>query len=308
MERASATHLVLGGTGFLGRAVVSELVKAGRRVIVAGRAGPSIMLPGVSFAPIDFARQDWTPLLLQADVIHHYVWSNGLQAANDAPVADLDENLRGTVRLLEAIKGYPSKTLIFSSSGGTVYGQLRAAAAAEDHPLDPISAYGASKVAAEKYLGFYRAQYGVDARVARIANPFGGCPRNRSRGMIPVFLQQALANQPLTVWGDGKIVRDYLHVSDVASALMLLADMPREGGGMPVLNIGSGQGRSQMQIVEAIGALLGRAPSVNYRPFRPFDVLTSVLDAEKAFRLLGWTPLLSFDQGLARTLEELELL
>jgi UDP-glucose 4-epimerase len=300
------THLLLGGSGFVGRNVAAVLAARGDAVIVAGRRLPAALPQGARFVDLDFPRQDWGHLLRDCDVVHHYVWSTGPHAANENPLADLDDNLRGTVRLLEAMRLHPGKPLLFSSSGGTVYGKLLGAAACENHPLNPVSAYGASKVAAEKYIGFYRAQHGVDGRVARIANPFGAASGKRNQGVVQVFLAQALAGEILTIWGDGSVVRDYLHISDVAEALVKMADAPAVAGTMPVFNIGSGEGRSQNQIVSAVTALLGAAPRVVYQSGRPFDVPVSILDISKARNELSWTPHLSFQDGLRRTLAEMK--
>jgi UDP-glucose 4-epimerase len=299
-----AKHLVLGGGGFIGRHVAAALAQQGEAVTIAGRTQTVALPPGASFAVLDFARQDWEPLLADSDVVHHYVWSSGPQAADANPVADLDANLRGTLRLLEAMRRHPGKRIVFASSGGTVYGRLHTPAAEEDHPLHPISAYGASKVAAEAYLGFYRAQHGVDSRVARIANPFGATTGKRTQGLVQIFLQKALAGEPVTIWGDGSVVRDYLHMSDLADALVLMAQAPFVDSELPVFNIGSGEGRSQKQVIDAIGVLLGKPLDVQYEPGRSYDVPVSVLGIGKARAVLGWSPRLTFEQGLAQTLAD----
>jgi UDP-glucose 4-epimerase len=276
-------------------------------VIVADRVAPPPMPVAwnphnVEFAQIDVAVRDWEGLVARADVIHHYVWSTIPQTANDDPLTDLNGNVGTTIWLLDAMRRLGGKRMVFTSSGGSVYGRLRTTPVSEDHPLNPVSAYGASKVAAEKYIGFYRAQYGVDGRIARVANPFGGGqdPR-RNQGAVATFFDRALKNEAIFIWGDGSVVRDYIHISDVAAALARLADAPLSTASqVPTFNVASGEGRSLNQIVGAIGALLGRSADVQFSPARPFDVPVSVLDIARANAMIDWRPRLTFEQGLAR--------
>ena len=141
------------------------------------------------------------------------------------PLRDLTENVGVTISLLEALKRRGGGRILFSSSGGTVYGRLRTIPVPENHPLDPISAYGVSKVTAEKYLQYYHTAYGIDASVARISNPFGaGQNPARPQGAVTTFVHRALGGQPIEIWGDGEVVRDFVHIADVADALIALAN------------------------------------------------------------------------------------
>ncbi len=260
----AARHVVLGGCGFIGRHVALALLRRGERVVLAGRAPPTEAPPDidpalVSFAPFDLGTADWGTLLRDGDVVHHYAWSTIPKTANENPLADLDVNLRGTLRLLEALRRRHGARLVFSSSGGTVYGPLHRTPVAEDHPLDPVTAYGVSKLAAEKYLGFFRAIHGLDCRIARISNPYGiGQDPRRKQGAASIFLQRALADEPIEVWGDGGVVRDYIHVADVADGLLALADAaPERLPPLPVFNIGSGEGVSITEMLDAAPAAPG---------------------------------------------------
>jgi UDP-glucose 4-epimerase len=199
------------------------------------------------------------------------------------------------------------KRLVFTSSGGTVYGRLRSTPVAEDHPLDPISAYGAAKVAAEKYIGLFRAQHGVDGRIARLANPYGtGQDAGKGLGAVTIFLDRALKGEPISIWGDGNVVRDYIHIADAAEALTRLSMVPTDPTAeTPVFNIGSGEGRSLNEIIDEIRGLLGRPVTVHYDDARPFDVPVSVLDISRAKTKLDWRPQLSFKNGLSRTHEDI---
>ncbi len=302
-------HLVLGGSGFIGRHLALALLRRGETVVVADRhpprALPAAMLPAAApraaFVALDLATADLAALLQDGDVVHHCAWSTIPKTANDDPLADLDTNLRGTLRLLDALAARAGTRLVFASSGGTVYGRLRETPVREDHPLDPITAYGVSKLAAEKYIGFYRASRGLDARIARISNPYGiGQDPWRKQGAASVFLHRALAGQPIEVWGDGSVVRDYLHVADLTAGLLALADAPATASGPAVFNLGSGEGVSIDRLLAALGARLQRALAVDYLGARAFDVPVNVLDISRAREHLGWSPRLDLAAGLDR--------
>jgi UDP-glucose 4-epimerase len=249
----------------------------------------------------------WDEVIEDATVIHHYAWASIPASANENPALDLDANVMPTLGLLEAMrrKGKNAPVLLFSSSGGTVYGRLRRAPVDEDHPLNPITAYGAGKAAAEMYINIYRHLYGLDCRIARLANPFGaGQDLSKGLGAVTTFLHRALTNQQIVIWGDGEVVRDYIHIADAASGLATLAVAPASGGSW-LFNIGSGQGVSLNAIVTELEAHLGRRLDVRREPGRAFDVPVSVLDIARMRETLGWAPRLSFSEGIARTLTDL---
>ena len=296
-------HLVLGGSGFIGRHVAAALSARGRAVLVADRHEPAPPpgLPRLPHRRVDLADADLDTLLRDGDIVHHYAWSTIPKTANDDPLADLDANLRGTVRLLAAMTRRQGTRLLFASSGGTVYGPLSRTPVAEDHPLDPVTAYGVSKLAAEKYIGFFRASQGLDARIARISNPFGiGQDPTRKQGAASVFLQRALARETLEVWGDGSVVRDYIHIGDLAQGLIALAEAPLSmlDGAVPVFNLGSGEGVSLHRLIGVLGGLIGRRLDVRFLPSRAFDVPVNVLDVSRARGYLGWAPRLDLASGL----------
>ena len=260
----------------------------------------------MSFAAFDLASADWLALLQDGDIVHHYAWSTVPKTANDNPVADLDVNLRGTLCLLEGLRRRQGARLIFASSGGTVYGRLRTTPVPEDHPLDPITAYGVTKVAAEKYLGFYRAIHGLDCRVARVSNPYGvGQDPRRKQGAASIFLQRALSGEPIEVWGDGEIVRDYIHVADVVSGLLAIADAPSNAlPSPPTFNLGSGEGVSILRLLKLLEERLSRRLAVRFQPGRAFDVPVNVLDIGHAMRTLQWRPGLDIRTGIDLVLRD----
>lgn len=300
-------HVVLGSSGFIGRHVALALRRRGDAVLVVDRNPPRPCPAGITDPPsliADMRDTDPADIIRDGDIVHHYVWSTIPKTANDDPLADLDANLRLTVRILAAVARRRGTTLLFASSGGTVYGKLRVVPAKENHPLEPITAYGVAKLAAEKYIGFYRAAHGLDARIARIANPFGaGQDPGRRQGAASAFVRRALAGGQIEIWGDGEVVRDYLHISDLARGLLALADAASENlGKSPVFNIGSGRGVSVNTLLDLIGARLRRPLCVVRGAPRSFDVPVNVLDITRAWRRLGWRPRLDLAEGLDLTI------
>ena len=304
--------LILGGCGFIGRHVALMLARLGHRVMVADRAVPPYEFPAdirarIACTRFDMAAADWASLIAGAAVIHHYAWTTIPATANADPVGDLSTNVVSTLALLEAVRRCANRPrLIFASSGGTVYGKLRHIPVHEDHSLAPITAYGVGKAAVELYLGHYRSIYGIDCRVARLANPFGaGQDFARGQGAATTFLHHALTGRAIAIWGDGEVVRDFIHISDAAAGLVALAYAPQTDGPW-IFNIGSGCGVSLNEIVAELEARLGRRLEVHRECGRPFDVPISVLDVTLARIALGWSPRLSFSDGIARTLADLE--
>lgn len=263
-------------------------------------APPDVNAERLSFVPSELASADWDALLHDGDTIYHFACSTIPKTANDEPLADLDVNVRGTVRLLDALRRREGIRLVFPSSGGTVYGPLQHTPVSEDHPLDPITIYGVSKVAIEKYLGFYRAMHGLDLRIGRLSNPYGVGQNPRGKqGAATTFLNLAMADHPIEVWGDGSVIRDYIHISDAVAGLLAIVDAPpAPASDHPVFNIGNGKGVSIKDILVFLEERLGRVLRVNYLPSRGFDVAFNVLDIRRAHVILNWSPLLEFTAGM----------
>ncbi|MGE4483124.1 NAD-dependent epimerase/dehydratase family protein [Acidocella sp.] len=303
-------HLVVGGGGFIGRHVGLALARQGDEVILTGREKPGFFAQmeeagAISWRDLDIYNADWAAQTEGADIVHFYAWGSLPSTANADPKADLAHNLGALLGMLDALRHRGHGRVVFSSSGGTVYGPLRRVPVPESHKLAPINAYGASKSAAEIYLNLYRVMYGLDCRVARIANPFGaGQDISRGLGAVTAFLNNALNNRPIEIWGTGEVVRDFIHIADVTDCLVKLA-MTDDLRGQHVFNLGSGEGTSLNGIVEALEMRFGRKLEVSRKPGRAFDVPSNVLSINRVKRTLGWSPRLSFSAGLARMLADL---
>jgi len=306
-------HLITGGTGFIGRHVAQLLASRGHTVTLASRTLPNFkfapdIAQHISWVQLNIANADWDKLLYDVDVVHHYAWTSLPASANTDPAADLAANVTATIRLLDAVKRRRCR-LVFASSGGTVYGITNIEMPIPERTLfAPITAYGASKAAAEIYLNLYRSLHWTDCRIARIANPYGaGQNTGRGQGAVSAFLGKALRNEPIIIWGNGAIIRDYIHISDTADGLVKLAlAHPGDLGGYCTYNIGSGVGHSLNDLISEIERLLGRRLNVEYAEARTFDVPVNILSIERAREILGWRPFLDFSDGLALTLDDIK--
>jgi UDP-glucose 4-epimerase len=297
--------LVLGGRGFIGSHLINALLERGHQVVCFDR--PHVMPLGSTHASDtrfenvegDFVSEaDIARVLPGCDVCFHLVSTTLPQSSNADPVFDVETNLLGTVRLLNHARGTGLKKLVFVSSGGTVYGTPTSVPIDESHPTNPQCSYGITKLAIEKYLDLFGMLHGLEYCILRIANPYGEMQRTQaSQGAVAVFLGKALRAEPVEIWGDGSVIRDYVYIGDVADALIRAMN---HAGPERLFNIGSGRGLSLNEVLDTIDDVLGRKTERLYRPSRAFDVPANVLSIERASRHLGWRPRVAFRDGVAR--------
>jgi UDP-glucose 4-epimerase len=296
--------VILGGRGFLGSHLALELLRHGHHVRIFDRphSQSALPVPTRDIVEGDFAnREDLVVALDGCEVAFHLVCTTLPASSNDNPLYDVETNLVSTIGCLEVARASGLRKVVFASSGGTIYGIPRDLPVPEDHPTEPLCSYAISKLAIEKFLHLYAHLHGLDYTVLRIANPYGeGQSPLHKQGAVAVFTYKALKGEPIQVWGDGEVVRDYLYVGDVAEALLKAAAY---AGAQRIFNIGAGRGYSLNQLLARLEALLGRAIERAYLPARPFDTPINVLDISRARAELEWTPQTSLDSGLARTAE-----
>jgi UDP-glucose 4-epimerase len=297
--------LVTGASGFIGTALLDLLDRRGHRVTALSRRNPP-QRPTSAAAWLkiqSLANTHWEPLLEGIDVVYHLAWSTVPHSSNADPIGDATDNLLGTLRLLEAVRRIGKVRFVFPSSGGTVYGKLSIIPVEEGHATRPTCAYGVSKLAVEKYLAFYTQLGWLDGVALRISNPFGPYQMpSRGFGVIATFMARAMKNEPITMFGDGSVVRDFLFIDDVAEAIVTAGEA---SGGYDVYNIGYGVGHSLNDVVTELEFQLGRSLSVKYTAERDFDVPISVLDISRARAQLRWAPRVSFRDGIGATLRHL---
>lgn len=298
---AAESSLVLGGNGFIGSHLVDALRAAGQRVRVLDAGAPRLDFDwgGIDYHQAGLHDGDRLGSALDGmQTVYHLISTTIPATSNQDPVSDIQQNLAGTVALMQAMMARGMRRIVFFSSGGTVYGNPVRLPVTEAHPLEPICSYGIVKVAVERYLLMYGALGQMDPLILRPGNPYG--PRQSAsgaQGVIPVFLKRVHAAQPVQIWGDGSAVRDYIYISD----LVELAVMAGLGGQNGIFNAGSGEGHSLADILARISVTVGSQPVVQYLPQRRFDVDRLVLDICRTSEIFGWKPKVMLQEGLART-------
>ncbi len=298
--------LITGGNGFIGSNLVNQMATAKQhRVTVFDLyPRPYDMLPdGVQFVQGDLSNTNLIrrTLVDQAiDVVYHLAWSTIHESALKNPTADIEQNLIPSVHLLEACLDAGIKQFVFLSSGGTVYGVPETLPVCEDHPTRPINAYGVTKLTVEKYVQMYSYLYGINYVVFRPSVPYGPYQNpHRRQGAVSVFIYHGLRGEPIVIWGDGEVQRDYFYISDLSKALMGVLDSPTAAN--KVINLGGKQMYTLNQLVAAIEQALKIKIQVRYEAARKFDVPRLQLDTELASELLHWQPEVSLSEGIART-------
>jgi len=303
--------LILGGKGFVGSHLVDALLLQGHHVRIFDRPGTVFLPdactqhPNLEVVDGDFASEsDISDAIDGCNVCFHLISTTVPKSSNLDPVFDIETNLVGTVRMLQhaLLKGVTK--IIFMSSGGAIYGPPRELPIPEIHATNPICSYGITKLAVEKYLGLFHELHGLDYAVLRFSNLYGERQRTlASQGAVAVFLGKALRGESVDIWGDGTVIRDYLHVSDATGALLAALDSESTER---VFNIGSGLGISLNEVLAEMEFALGRKIARSYMSPRAFDVPSSVLAIDRAREILGWKPTLLFPEGLKRTLSWME--
>ena len=300
--------LVVGGNGFIGAHLVQKLVDSGWEVTVLHKyEQPRYSKMPV---PVRFLRGDLTQesLLAEAvagqDVVFHLLWTTTAihEVANRDPAADVQANLVPTIHLIEACRAAGVGRLLFTSSGGTVYGRTQVAPISEDHPNNPVNAYGVSKLAVEKYLQMFHHLHDLDFAVFRPSVPYGPYQNPLARqGAVAVFLYRVAKGLPLTIWGDGSVTRDYFYISDLVDALILGSQQALNE--QRIFNLGGAEEVSLNHLIALVEETVGQKAIVEYQPARDFDAPRVLLDTNRAQTVLGWQPKVLMKDGLAKTWE-----
>ena len=300
--------LVAGGTGFVGSHVAEAFVAAGHDVRSLARRPPvATALPDVDYRVGDLGNLgDLVPSLNGVDVAVFAVTTTTPGSASGDAAFDASANLVSGILFLEAATGAGVSRLLMISSGGTIYGVPERLPIPESHPTNPISAYGITKLALEKYFALYARDAGIHATVLRVGNAFGERQDARTgQGAAAAFLLSLLRDEPVEIWGDGSVVRDYVYAGDVGRACVAAALLEPQGSSL-VVNVGSGSGLSLLELLDVCSGVVGRDPQLRREPARPFDVPAVVLDVTRAAELLDWRAETSLETGLERAARWLE--
>ena len=320
--------LVTGGRGYIGSALIRRLLDGGHRVTVLDDGSSALPTatptvdrprpqrtrpdPAAPFRLRPAAAVTW----VEADVtdpgigrfffdarpraVIHLAAQASVEASVREPVRGAAVNVCGTANVLEHSRACGVRRFVFASTGGAMYGDVRGRYATESAPCAPASPYGASKAAAEAYVGAMAPLGGMRFTVLRLANVYGALPDGAAgAGVVHEFAHAMLRGERPVIYGDGFVERDYVHLDDAVEAHMRALAMTGDG----VYNIASGAARTVRAVFAAVAAAAGYHGEPAFEPARPGELRLSRLDPTLARRELGWRARVAFPQGVARTVE-----
>jgi UDP-glucose 4-epimerase len=303
----SGSVLITGGAGFIGSHIAEAYLADGWSVTCLDdlSRGKREQVP----AEATFVHADVrSPEAFQAvadgkfDVVIHQAAQIDVRVSVHEPALDASINLVGFANILAGVSAGKVKRVVFASSGGVVYGDPSVIPTPEPTANLPISPYGVSKLAGEHYLRVLGELHGFEGVALRYANVYGPRQDPKSEaGVVSIFVSRLLANQPLTIFGDGTQTRDYVFVRDVARANLLAGSAVVSRGDrldVPAFNIATGRETSVNDLAQLVGDALGVTPVIEYADPRLGELARSCLDVSKAERELGWTPTVPFSEGM----------
>lgn len=293
--------VVTGGCGFIGSHLVETLVRLECDVVVIDNLSSGnienvrAVHNNIRLIRGDIGKPETIRTAGRFDMLFNEAATSLIPSFED-PLSDLTVNAGGTINLLEAVRKYDAK--LIHASSGSIYGNPEKLPISEGHPINPISPYAVSKLAAESYCRLYFQLYDVSVTCLRYFNVYG--PRQRvseETGVIPIFVSRALLNEPFTIFGDGLQTRDFLHVSDCVQANLLAASSKNVKG--ESINIGGkGNGVSILDLTHLVMKLTGRKVQTIFKNVKPGDIRRLMADISKARTLLGYEPKVKLEDGL----------
>lgn len=295
--------LVTGGAGFIGSHVADAFVAAGHEVwalddLSTGRRenlSSPVRLVVADIRSAEAAR------LIESErfqVVCHLAAQMDVRRSVADPRFDAEVNILGLLNLLEAARKGGVRKVVFSSTGGAIYGEQDLFPAPESHPIRPVSPYGVSKASGELYLGYYQAQYGLKSVALRYANVYG--PRQNPHGeagVVAIFSERLLRGEPCVINGSGQQTRDFVFGPDIARANLLAAEREVQGP----LNIGTGMETDVNRLYALLAHAAGSSAQARHAEAKPGEQLRSSVDASRAAQVLDWRPTVELEEGLGRT-------
>lgn len=286
--------LIIGGNGFIGTNLSRSLADRGWNVTSFDIAEPPMADPRVNYVLGDFFDDNvLAEVIKDKDVIYHALSTVNPGNSNQKYMMGYSRDFIQTVKLFDMLKEKDTK-LIFLSSGGTVYGVQETMPIKEDAPTRPINHYGNVKLCIENALRVFDIQAKSKMMIARISNPYGpGQDHNKGVGFIDAVIRKTLAGEPVEVWGDGEVVRDYIYIEDVCT---ILGDLAEYDGEETIFNVSSATGTSQNRIIEIVKSIDDNV-RCEYKPARPVDVKKIILDNS---RVMSVSPveLMGIEEGI----------
>jgi UDP-glucose 4-epimerase len=297
--------LVTGGAGFIGSHVADLFLTKGYEVVVLDDLSTgklSNLNPEAKFYQMDIRSPEVRDVFAaeRPDYVSHHAAQAEVRRSVAEPLFDAGVNILGSINLLEYAREFEVKRFVYISSGGAAYGEPERLPCDEEHQVNPICPYGASKHTVEHYLYLYHANYGLKYTVLRYPNVFG--PRQNpyaEAGVVAIFIGKMLTGEPAIINGDGEQTRDFVYVGDCAHANYLAVTVDHQPG---IYNLGWGRPTSMNEIFFALAKITGYSQPIQHGPAKVGETRHIYLDATKAARELGWSPTLTLEEGLEKTM------
>jgi UDP-glucose 4-epimerase len=298
--------LVTGGAGFIGSHVVDTYIKNGYQVAIVddlSTGRKSNLNQEASFYQMDIRSPEIESVFEKErpDYINHHAAQMDVRRSVVDPLFDADVNIRGSLNLMENARKFGIKRFVYISTGGAVYGEPVYLPCDEDHPINPICPYGASKHTVEHYLYMWMTNYGLPYTVLRYPNVYG--PRqdpHGEAGVVAIFTGQMLSDKQVVINGDGEQERDFVYVGDCARANLLALENEGSNG---IFNIGSEKGTTVNEIFNGLAEIMEYTKEPEYGPAKLGETRRIYLEAKKAREFLGWSPEVALEEGLQKTVE-----
>jgi UDP-glucose 4-epimerase len=296
--------LVTGAAGFIGSHVADAYVNLGHEVVILdnlSRGSKRNLNPKCRFYQCDIRDQEDVEkifLLEKPAIINHHAAQMDVRRGVREPFFDAQVNILGSINLIESALANGAKRFIYAATAGAGYGEPKQMPVSEDYPINPITPYGISKHTVEHYLFTFKVLYGLEYVVLRYGNVYG--PRQNSQGeagVFAIFSEQMLADLQPVIYGNGKKIRDYIYISDVAAANIAALDR----GANEIFNVSSGVETSDLEIFQRVRDLLGKRVEPRYAARRPGEIENICLDISKAKSLLQWVPRVNLSEGASNT-------
>jgi UDP-glucose 4-epimerase len=297
--------LVTGGAGFIASQVADAFINEGHTVFIVDDLSTGFeknINPKAEFLKASICDPDLSGLFKKEkfDLINHHAAQMDVRRSVADPVFDANINILGTINLLKNAVKTGVKKFMFASTGGAVYGEQKYFPADENHPADPLSPYGISKLSVEKYLYFYKVQYNLNYTILRYANIYG--PRQNpfgEAGVVAIFCSRLLKGEQPVINGTGEQTRDYVFVGDVVHANLLTLDDHESD----IYNIGTGKETNVNQLFRLLNRITGKNKEEKHGPAAPGEQMRSVITSDKIFEKFGWRPSTPLEEGLEKTAE-----
>ena len=303
-----AFYLVTGGAGFIGSHLAEELTRRGERVrvvdsLVTGHRKNLAHLPRVEFIQGDLAEFAVAKrAMLEIDYVLHQAAIPSVPRSVDDPITSNRANVDGSLNLLVAARDARVKRVVYAGSS-SAYGNTATLPKREDMPTNPLSPYALQKLVAEQYMQMFTTLYGLETVTIRYFNVFGPRqdPSSAYSGVISVFAKALLENKAPTIYGDGEQTRDFTYVANVVDGVLRATKAPGASG--QVFNVATESRISLNELFRTMRRLVGSEINPKYAPARAGDVRDSQADITRARTILGYKPIISFEEGLRQTLE-----